>query len=225
MPCIVDVRNENEIRQAVEKAVAKFGGIDIVVNNASAINLTDVGSQDMKRYDLMQNINARGTFLVSKECLPYLKQSSHPHILNLSPPIIMEPHWFSGNVAYTIAKYGMSMCALGMSEEFKPFGIGVNTLWPVKIVQTAATDMLRGTESAKYARSTDIMAEAAYAILCRSPRACTGNFFTDEQVLRQEGVTDFKHYALFPEFNDQLVDCFLNEDAATPSPNVNQAKL
>lgn len=217
MPCIVDVRNEADVRKAVLKAVEKFGGIDFVINNASAIDLNSVDTQEMKRYDLMQNINARGTFLVSKECLPYLKKSSHAHILNLSPPLQMQPQWFSGNIAYTIAKYGMSMCALGMSEEFKPYDIGVNTLWPVKIVKTSATDMLRGEDSSKYARKVEIMSDAAYAILSRSPVKCTGNFFTDEQVLRQEGVNDFKHYAIFPEFNDELTDCFLNEDGPAPT--------
>lgn len=214
MPCIVDVRNEAEINAAVKKAVEKFGGIDIVINNASAINLTDVESIDMKRYDLMQDINTRGTFLVSKACLPYLKKSNNPHILNLSPPLQMEPKWFSGHIAYTIAKYGMSMCALGMSEEFKPFGIGVNTLWPVKIVKTAATDMLHSADSSKYARKTDIMSDAAYAIITRPSLRCTGNSFTDEQALSEEGINDFKHYAIYPEFNDQIEDCFLNEGVA-----------
>jgi NAD(P)-dependent dehydrogenase (short-subunit alcohol dehydrogenase family) len=162
LPCIVDVRNELQVRDAVQKAVETFGGIDIVVNNASAISLTSTDKTDMKRYDLMQQINTRGTFLVSKECLPYLKKSSNPHILNLSPPLYMNPNWFSNHVAYTIAKYGMSMCVLGMAEEFKGFKIAVNALWPKTIISTAATDMLQGKEVSNYARKTDIMADSAY---------------------------------------------------------------
>ncbi len=143
MPCVVDVRSEEAVRESIEKAVAKFGGIDIVVNNASAISLTDTETTDMKRYDLMNNINARGTFLVSKCALPYLKQSKkNPHILNISPPLNMNTHWFRGHVAYTMAKYGMSMCVLGMAEEFKSDGIAVNALWPLTAIATAATDMM-----------------------------------------------------------------------------------
>ncbi|XP_070505874.1 hydroxysteroid dehydrogenase-like protein 2, partial [Chironomus tepperi] len=162
LPCIVDVRDEQQVRQAVQKAVDVFGGIDIVVNNASAISLTPTDKTEMKRFDLMHQINVRGTFLVSKECLPYLKKSENPHILNLSPPLYMRPQWFSSHVAYTMSKYGMSMCVLGMAEEFKSFNIAVNALWPKMIISTAATDMLQGKESSDFSRSTDIMADSAY---------------------------------------------------------------
>ncbi|CRK96054.1 CLUMA_CG009491, isoform A [Clunio marinus] len=214
LACIVDVRDEAQVKAAVKKAVEMFGGIDIVVNNASAISLTQVGETDMKRFDLMHNINTRGTFLVTKECLPFLLKSNHPQILNISPPLSMEPRWFANRVAYTIAKYGMSMCVLGMAEEFKKFNINVNALWPEKIIQTAATVMLRGNDSDQFARKTDIMADSAYALLIRDPGSCTGNFYTDEEVLIEEGITEFKQYACHPEFNDMLLtDAFLSEKA------------
>lgn len=195
----------------------KFGGIDILINNASAISLTSVGDTDMKRFDLMHSINARGTFLVSKECLPYLQKSQHAHILNLSSPLIMTPGCFANQVAYTMAKYGMGMCVLGMAEEFKKFSIGVNALWPQKLIQTAASDMLHGNTSDRYARKTDIMADSAYAILTRDPKTCTGNFYIDEQVMKQEGITDLRHYACHPGTEDkELIDCFFNEEMENP---------
>lgn len=212
LPCIVDVRDEVQVRQAVQKAVETFGGIDIVVNNASAISLTPTDKTEMKRFDLMHQVNVRGTFLVSKECLPYLKKSENAHILNLSPPLYMKPHWFSSHVAYTMSKYGMSMCVLGMAEEFKCFDIAVNALWPKIAISTAAMDMLQGKESSDFARSTDIMADAAYYILTRGPQ-CTGNFFIDEKLLKQVGVTDFVQYACKPENADSLYpDFFVEED-------------
>lgn len=208
LPCIVDVRDELQVRKAVQKAVETFGGIDIVVNNASAISLTPTDKTEMKRYDLMHQVNVRGTFLVSKECLPYLKKSKNAHILNLSPPLYMKPHWFSSHVAYTMSKYGMSMCVLGMAEEFKSFDIAVNALW----ISTAAMDMLQGKESSDFARTTDIMADAAYYILTRGPQ-CTGNFFIDEKLLKQVGVTDLVQYACKPENADFLYpDFFVEED-------------
>ncbi|KAJ3644885.1 hypothetical protein Zmor_022586 [Zophobas morio] len=213
LPCIVDVRDEQQVRKAVQEAVQKFGGIDIVVNNASAISLTATPATDMKRYDLMYNINTRGTFLVSKECYPYLQKSEHAHILNVSPPLSMKPRWFKDHVAYTMAKYGMSMCVLGMHEEFRGDNIGVNALWPKTGVYTAAMEMLRGTESAKYTRKPEIMADATYAILISDPKTTTGNFFIDEQVLRDQGVTDFDQYCIDPAYKDQLIpDRFVDEN-------------
>ncbi|XP_052869057.1 hydroxysteroid dehydrogenase-like protein 2 [Anopheles cruzii] len=202
LPCVVDVRSEEAVRAAVQKAVETFGGIDILVNNASAISLTSTEQTDMKRYDLMHQINTRGTFLVSKECLPYLRKSKHAHILNISPPLSMEPHWFSNHVAYTMAKYGMSMCVLGMAREYAEANISVNALWPRTIIYTAAVEMLHGKDSYEYSRKPDIMADAAYAILCRQPGTRTGNFYIDDDLLAQEGVTDFKQYACVPA-NDQ----------------------
>jgi NAD(P)-dependent dehydrogenase (short-subunit alcohol dehydrogenase family)/putative sterol carrier protein len=211
LPCIVDVRDEQQVRSAVKAAADKFGGIDIVINNASAISLTNTPMTDMKRYDLMHNINTRGTFLVSKECLPYLQKSSHPHILNISPPLNMSPFWFGMHVAYTMAKYGMSMCVLGMSHEFKDLGIGVNALWPRTAIHTAAIEMLTGPESASWSRKPDIMADAAYEILCRDPKKATGQFYVDEDVLREAGVKDFTDYACIKENADKLMPDFFLE--------------
>ncbi|XP_017104107.2 hydroxysteroid dehydrogenase-like protein 2 [Drosophila bipectinata] len=212
LPCIVDVRDEKQVLQAVEAAVATFGGIDIVVNNASAISLTGTLDTDIKRYDLMQNINTRGTFLVSKSCLPYLLKSDNPHILNLSPPLNLNPRWFANHTAYTIAKYGMSMCVLGMSEEFRSLGVAVNALWPRTTIHTAAVEMLNGPEGALYSRKPEIMADAAYAIICRDATDYTGNFFIDDEVLADIGVKDLIQYACYPE-NIHLLstDIFLDE--------------
>lgn len=207
----MDVRDEAQVRSAVRNAVQQFGGIDIVINNASAISLTPTADTEMKRYDLMHQINTRGTFLVSKECLPYLKQSNHAHILNISPPLNMKPHWFANHVAYTMAKYGMSMCVLGMAEELKKLNIGVNALWPQTAIHTAAMDMLSGPESDQYSRKADIMADAAYAVLIKEPSKATGNFYIDEKVLQECGITDMKQYACHPENCDQLMtDFFLD---------------
>uniref|UniRef100_A0A6P4EDJ7 Hydroxysteroid dehydrogenase-like protein 2 n=1 Tax=Drosophila rhopaloa TaxID=1041015 RepID=A0A6P4EDJ7_DRORH len=212
LPCIVDVRDERQVQKAVEAAVAKFGGIDIVVNNASAISITRTLDTEMKRYDLMQNINARGTFLVSKTCLPYLLRSENPHILNLAPPLNLSPKWFANHTAYTIAKYGMSMCVLGMAEEFRAQGVAVNALWPRTTIHTAAVEMLSGSEGALYSRKPEIMADAAYAIFCRDSKEYTGQFFVDDEVLRDVGVKDFAGYACHPE-NIYLLatDIFLDE--------------
>ncbi|XP_050079467.1 hydroxysteroid dehydrogenase-like protein 2 [Anopheles maculipalpis] len=211
LPCVVDVRDEGAVRTAVQNAVAKFGGIDIVINNASAISLTPTEQTDMKRYDLMHQINTRGTFLVSKECIPYLRKSNHAHILNISPPLNMAPHWFSNHVAYTMAKYGMSMCVLGMAKEFESANIAVNALWPRTAIHTAAMEMLTGKESDQFSRKPDIMADAAYAILSKEPRAVTGKFLIDDEVLKAEGITDMKQYACVPENADKLMpDFFLD---------------
>ncbi|KAJ6638080.1 Hydroxysteroid dehydrogenase-like protein 2 [Pseudolycoriella hygida] len=223
LPCVVDVRDENQVRSAIQSAVDKFGGIDILVNNASAISLTPTLQTDMKRYDLMHNINTRGTFLVSKECLPYLQKSDHAHILNLSPPLNLSPHWFAQHAAYTMAKYGMSMCVLGMAEEFKSKGMCVNALWPKSAIHTAAIEMLTGPDSHKFSRKPDIMADAAYEILTKDPRSAkSGQFYIDEEVLKSAGITDMIQYACVPENADNLMpDFFLDappEDIAKFAP-------
>ncbi|CAG5075809.1 Similar to HSDL2: Hydroxysteroid dehydrogenase-like protein 2 (Bos taurus) [Cotesia congregata] len=182
LPCMVDVRDESQVLAAVNEAVSKFGGIDIVVNNASAISLTPTLDTDMKRYDLMNNVNTRGTFLVSKACIPFLKKSSNPHILNLSPPLSMKPKWFQSNLAYTLSKYGMSMCAMGMAEEFKNDRIAVNALWPKTAIHTAAIEMLTGGEGFNVSRKADIMADAAYLML---------DFFLDEEDFQSKSHTVF----------------------------------
>ncbi|XP_060802816.1 hydroxysteroid dehydrogenase-like protein 2 isoform X2 [Amyelois transitella] len=208
LPCIVDVREEKQVQKAIDEAIKKFNGIDILVNNASAISLTGTANTDMKRYDLMHNINTRGTFLASKLCLPVLKNSNHAHILNLSPPLNMNPYWFSIHVAYTMAKYGMSMCVLGMSEEFKPYNIGVNALWPRTAIATAAIEMLTGDTSTS--RKVDIVSDAAYAMLCKDPKTYTGNFAIDEDVVREAGVKDLTSYACDPSnIANLLPDFFL----------------
>lgn len=196
LPVLCDIRHEEQVADAVEKAVETFGGIDICINNASAIQLTGTLATDMKRYDLMNQINARGTFLVSKTCIPHLKKADNPHILNLSPPLDMSAKWFAGHVAYTMAKYGMSMCTLGMAAEFKRDAIAVNSLWPLTAIDTAAVrNLLGGDAMGKISRSPEIMADAAHVILTRPSGETSGNFFIDEQVLRDEGVTDFSRYA------------------------------
>jgi citronellol/citronellal dehydrogenase len=199
LACIVDVRDEDAVKAAVKQAVDKFGGIDILVNNASAISLTDTASTPMKRYDLMHQINTRGTYLCSQVCLPYLLKAENPHILNLSPPLNMEERWFALHVAYTMAKFGMSMCVLGMAGEFRSQGIAVNALWPRTAIATAAVANLLGGESTlKGCRTVDIMSDAAHVILTRKSREFTGQFVIDEDLLRAEGVTDFEPYAVTP---------------------------
>lgn len=210
LPCIVDIRDEKQVVEAVEKAVAQFGGIDILVNNASAISLSKTTDTDMKRYDLMHNINGRGTFLVSKVCAPYLKIGQNPHILNLSPPLNLNPRWFKDNVAYTMAKYNMSMCVLGMSEEYRGDGIAANCIWPKTAIFTAAMEMLGGKDVRTQCRKPEIMADAAYAILCRDSHKFTGNFCIDEDVLKEEGITDMAQYAYDPRA-ELMPDFFLDE--------------
>jgi citronellol/citronellal dehydrogenase len=207
LPLQVDIRHEEQVLEAVKKTAETFGGIDICVNNASAINLTGTEALDMKRYDLMHGINTRGTFVTSKACIPYLKKAANPHVLNLSPPLNMEERWFAPHVAYTMAKFGMSMCVLGMAGEFRKDGIAFNALWPRTTIATAAVqNLLGGDAMIKGSRKPDIMADAAYAIFNRPAKETTGNFFIDEDVLTQAGVTDFGHYAvdptakLFPDF-------------------------
>lgn len=198
LPYIVDVRDEASVKASVEEAVKKFGGIDILVNNASAISLTDTENTEMKRYDLMHSINTRGTFLMTKTCLPYLKQGKNPHVLNISPPLLMETRWFSNHVAYTMAKYGMSMCVLGHHEEFRPHGIAVNALWPLTAIWTAAMEMLSEKGGEAGSRKPAIMADAAYAVLSKNSKDYSGQFLIDEDVLKAEGVTDFEKYACVP---------------------------
>jgi len=194
LPLLVDVRDEAAVEAAIAQTVSRFGGIDILVNNASAISLTNTPATEMKRYDLMQAINARGTFLCSKAALPHLRRASNPHILTLSPPLDMQAKWFAPHVAYTIAKFGMSLCTLGHAEEFRAYGIAVNSLWPLTTIDTAAVrNMLPAMADAS--RSAAIMADAAHAILTRPSREATGRFFIDEDVLRAQGQTDFSMYA------------------------------
>ena len=216
LPLIVDVRNEAGVLEAVEKTVAAFGGIDICVNNASAISLTGALATDMKRYDLMHQINTRGTFLVSKACIPHLKRAANPHVLMLSPPLDMSPKWFGGHVAYTMAKFGMSMCVLGMAEEFKADGIAFNALWPRTGIATAAIRFaLAGDEGMKQCRTVEIMADAAHAIFEKSAKEFTGNFLIDDTFLYGEGVRDFDQYRVDPTAR-LMPDFFVPSDIAPP---------
>jgi citronellol/citronellal dehydrogenase len=204
-----DIRSEEQIVSAVAKAVERFGGIDVLVNNASAIFLAGTLETPMKRWDLMHGVNMRGTFATSQACIPHLARAENPHILTLSPPLSLNPRWFASHVAYTIAKYGMSMCVLGMSEELRDKGIAVNALWPRTVIDTAALNVLGGEAIAKHGRTPQIVADAALAVLHRPARSCTGNFFIDEEVLRAEGVTDFGRYAARPG-EELMPDLFLD---------------
>jgi citronellol/citronellal dehydrogenase len=195
LPLVCDIRDEDAVEKCVEETVAKFGGIDICINNASAISLTPTPHTPMKRYDLMNQVNSRGTFLVSQKCLPHLKNGSNPHILNIAPPLDMSAKWFKNHVAYTMAKYGMSLCTLGMSEEFRPEGIAVNSLWPMTSIDTAAVrNVLGGDSMAKMSRTPQIMADAAYVVLNQDSTKYTGQFVIDEFILAESGVTDFSVY-------------------------------
>ncbi|XP_041825989.1 hydroxysteroid dehydrogenase-like protein 2 [Melanotaenia boesemani] len=208
LPCVVDIRDEQQIGAAVQKAVDTFGGIDILVNNASAISLTGTLETPMKKVDLMLGINLRGTYLTSKLVIPHLLKSRSPHILNLSPPLNLNPVWFKNHTAYTMAKYGMSMCVLGMAEEFRG-QIAVNALWPKTAIQTAAMEMLGGDGVGKQCRTADILADAAYIILSK-PKDYTGHFLVDEEILRAHGVQEFDQYAVQPG-HPLLPDFFLDE--------------
>lgn len=211
LPIVGDVRDEESVADAVAETVARFGGIDLCVNNASAINLSGTEAMEMKRYDLMQDINARGTYVFSKHCIPHLKSADNPHVLTLSPPLSLDPKWAKAHVGYTIAKYGMSLCTLGMAEEFRDDGIAFNSLWPRTLVATAAVRNLLGGEAAMArARKPEIMSDSAHAILTRPSRECTGNFFLAEDVLVEEGVTDFDAYAAAPGAEPQ-VDLYVEE--------------
>jgi citronellol/citronellal dehydrogenase len=203
LPLTVDIRDETQVYDAVEQTVKRFGGIDILINNASAINVTSTLQTPMKRFDLMFGVNVRGTFLCSQACLPQLLKASearrNPQILTLSPPLNMNPRWFKDHVAYTMAKYGMSMCVLGMAEEFRADGIGINALWPRTVIATAAIAMIPGASTqTDRMRTPEIMADAAHAVLTRDAKTTTGNFFLDEEVLKEAGITDFGRYAMKP---------------------------
>jgi citronellol/citronellal dehydrogenase len=213
LPIQCDLRDENQIADAVALAAKEFGGIDILINNASAINLTRTEDTPAKRFDLMFDVNVRGTFLTSQAAIPHLRESAeagrNPHILTLSPPLSMKAKWFKNHVAYTMAKYGMSMCVLGMSEEFKRDGIAVNALWPRTAIDTAALQMIPGVDTAA-CRTPEILSDSAYIILNRDSKGCTGNFFVDDEVLASEGITDLEKYSVVPGTKDFLLDFFLD---------------
>jgi citronellol/citronellal dehydrogenase len=213
LPIQCDIRDEAQIEAAIAHTVEKFGGIDILINNASAINLTPTEKTSAKRFDLMMDVNVRGTFLTSQAALPFLRKSAqegrNPHILTLSPPLSMSPKWFKPHVAYTISKYGMSMCVLGMSEEFKRDGIAVNALWPRTAIDTAALAMIPGVDT-DFCRTPEILADSAYIILNRASNNCTGNFFVDDELLASEGITDLEKYSVKPGTTDFLLDFFLD---------------
>lgn len=212
LPLVVDVRDEAQVEAAISKTAETFGGIDILINNASAINLSRTPGTPMKRFDLMNQINYRGTYLVSQKAIPHLKKSDNPHVLTLSPPLNMDPSWFSRHVAYTISKYNMSLCVLGMADEFKSDNIAFNALWPKTTIATAAVKNNMGGEALVNAsRTPEIMADAAYGILTKDSHSITGNFYVDEDFLRGEGVTDFSHYRVNPELEDSqlMPDFFL----------------
>ncbi len=213
LPIQCDIRDEAQIAAAIAQTAQTFGGIDILINNASAINLTKTEATPAKRFDLMFDVNVRGTFLTSQAAIPHLRESAaagrNPHILTLSPPLSMKPKWFKNHVAYTMAKYGMSMCVLGMSEEFKRDGIAVNALWPRTAIDTAALAMIPGIDTST-CRTPEILADSAHIILTRDSKECTGNFFVDDEVLASEGITDLDQYAVVPGTTDFLLDFFLD---------------
>jgi len=213
LPIQCDLRDEEQITASIAKAAAEFGGLDILINNASAINLTETEATPAKRFDLMFDVNVRGTFLTSQAAIPHLRESAkagrNPHILTLSPPLSMKAKWFQHHVAYTMAKYGMSMCVLGMAEEFKKEGIAVNALWPRTAIDTAALQMIPGVDTAA-CRTPEILADAAYIILNRESKGCTGNFFVDDELLASEGITDLEKYSVVPGTKDFLLDFFLD---------------
>jgi citronellol/citronellal dehydrogenase len=223
LPLVCDIRFEDQVEQAVARTVAHFGGIDICVNNASAISLTPIEKTEMKRFDLMMGINTRGTFLVSKCCIPHLKRAENPHILMLSPPLDMQPKWFAGHVAYSIAKFGMSLCVLGLAEELKPDGIAVNALWPRTTIATAAIrNLLGGEEMVRMSRKPDILADAAYLVFTQPARSFTGQFLIDDTFLYEVGgVTDFDKYRVDPTVD--LAPDFFVPESSPPPPGVRLA--
>ena len=212
LPLAVDIRDDDAVLAAVAKAVETFGGIDILVNNASAIILTNTEATPMKRYHLMNGINARGTYLCTASCLPELKKSAaagrNPHVLTMSPPLSMKTHWFAAHTAYSMAKYGMSMCTLGHAGEFKKFGIGVNSLWPRTAIATAAMQMIPGVDIA-LCRKPEILSDAAYLILT-GPSSVTGNFFIDDSLLAEHGITDLEQYSVTPGTKNFVPDFFVD---------------
>jgi citronellol/citronellal dehydrogenase len=216
LPLVVDVRDEEQVKAAVGQAAARFGGIDACINNASAINLSKTEEIDLKRFDLIQQINTRGTFVTSRACIPYLRRSSNPHILALSPPLTLRADWFAQHLPYTLSKYGMSMVMFALAEELREAGIACNALWPRTTVATAAVEFALGGEAMlKQSRNPQIMADATYAILCRPARSFTGNFVLDDEVLAAEGVTDFERYRNDPD-SALLPDIFVDPLAPLP---------
>jgi citronellol/citronellal dehydrogenase len=213
LPIQCDIRDEDAITAAVTKTADQFGGLDILINNASAINLTPTEKTPAKRFDLMFDVNVRGTFLTSQAAIPYLRESAkagrNPHILTLSSPLSMNPKWFKNHVAYTMSKYGMSMCVLGMAEEFKRDGIAVNALWPRTAIDTAALQMIPGVDT-DFCRKPEILSDTAYIILNRDSKTTTGNFFVDDEVLASEGITDLEKYSVKPGTTEFLLDFFLD---------------
>ena len=209
LPIIMDIRNEEMVFNAVSKTIEQWGGIDILINNASAISISNTLETNMKKFDLIFSVNTRGTFLCSKACIPHLKKANNPHILNLSPPLNMNAKWFKAHLAYTMSKYGMSMCTLGMAEELRSSGIAVNSLWPKTTIATAAIEFNFPTEILNASRKPNIMADSAYEILTRDSKKTTGQFFIDEDVLREKGITDFSQYALDPNVK-LYTDLFVN---------------
>jgi citronellol/citronellal dehydrogenase len=213
LPIAGDIRDEASVLAAVAQTVERFGGIDILVNNASAISLTPTHATPMKRFDLMFGVNVRGTYLCTQACLPHLiaaaQKGRNPHVLNMSPPLSMKPHWFKNHVAYTMAKYGMSECTLGHAAEFKAYGIGVNSLWPRTAIATAALQMIPGVDIAK-CRKPEILSDAAWLVLTSDAKAVTGNFFIDDTLLAQHGVTDFEKYSVTPGTTDFVPDFFVD---------------
>lgn len=224
IPIACDIREEAAVYAAVEQTVSEFGGIDILVNNASAISLTGTLETPMKRFDLMHQINTRGTFLCSQACIPHLKKASNPHVLMLSPPLNMSPYWFGKHVAYTMAKYGMSQCVLGMAHEFRDDGIAFNALWPRTAIATAAVkNVLGGDDAIRGSRQPEILADCAYEIFNRPSRECTGNFFMDDELLASIGKTDLSEYAVDPDAA-LIPDFFLDEETSLGSPEKLAAK-
>jgi citronellol/citronellal dehydrogenase len=217
LPIVGDIRDDAGVAAAVAETVERFGGIDVCVNNASAINLSRTEALVLKRYDLMQDINCRGTFVVSRACIPHLRQSGNPHILTLSPPISLEPRWLGPHLGYTMAKYGMSLCALGLAEELRDDGIASNTLWPRTVIATAAVrNLLGGEEAMARSRRPELYADAAYAVITRPSRECTGNSYLCEDVMAAEGVTDFGPYS-YVDGADPLLDLYVDDVAADSS--------
>jgi len=218
LPIVCDIRDEGQVKAAISQTVQAFGGIDICVNNASAISLEDTTSTQMKRFDLMHQVNTRGTFMVSKYCIEHLCRSENPHILMLSPPLDMKSRWFAGHLAYSLAKYGMSLCAMGLAEELKPQGIAVNALWPRTTIATAAiANIVGGEEVMRASRTPEIVADAAHVILTKSAREFTGHFCIDDTLLSEHGVQDFDRYRIDPAV-DLTPDFFVPEDSVPPAP-------
>ncbi len=217
LPLVVDVRDEEAVKAAIERTAAKFGGIDIVVNNASAISLTPTTQTDMKRFDLMHQINTRGTFMVSKYAIPYLAKAQNPHILMLAPPLDLREEWFAPHLAYSLAKFGMSLCVLGFAGELRPQGIAVNALWPRTIIATSAVRMLGGEDLAKAARTPEIVADAAYLIFNKPAKTFTGHFLIDDTFLAGEGVTNFDKYRVDPSAAP-MPDLFVPREGASAMP-------